>query len=108
MTGMQFFHREESQGWPGLFMEEILLYLFFLLVAPAAVALLLGAVASERNRLEIYLEDKKTLDIRIDKWRAMKRELRKWKEQEMRKAEERKLLKEKAMTAALKQIISTD
>jgi anti-sigma factor RsiW len=87
-------------------MDEILLYLFFMLAAPIAVTLLLSAVAAERNRLEIYLEDKKTLDERIEKWRAMKRELRKWKEQEMRKAEERRLMKEKAMTAALKQLIS--
>lgn len=87
-------------------MEEILLYLFFLLVVPVAVALLLGALASERTRLEICMEDKKTLDSRIEKWRAMKRELRKWKEHELRKAEERKILKEKAMTAALKTLVN--
>jgi hypothetical protein len=89
-------------------MEEILLYLFFMSVAPVATALFLGAVAAERNRLEIYREDKKSLDERIEKWRAMKRELRKWKEQEMRKAEERHMMKEKAMAAALKQLANNN
>jgi len=85
-------------------MEEILLYIFFMLVAPVAAALFLSAVAAERNRLEIYREDKKSLDDKIEKWRAMKRELRKWKEQEMRKVEERHMMKEKAMAAALKKL----
>lgn len=87
-------------------MEEILLYLFFLLVTPAAVIVFLRSFAAERDRLEIYLDDRKTLESRIDKWRAMKRELNKWKDQERRKAEERKLLRERTISQAMKQIMS--
>jgi hypothetical protein len=89
-------------------MEEILCHLFFMLITPVAVAMFFRSLAAERDRLGIYLEDKKTLDVRIEKWRAMKRELSKWKEQELRKAEERRILRENTVANAVKQIVSKE
>lgn len=89
-------------------MEEILCYLFFLLITLVAVGLFLGSFAAERGRLETHLSDKKLLDVKVEKWRAMKRELCKWKDQERRKAEERKILRKKTMSDMVKQIISKD
>jgi hypothetical protein len=85
-------------------MEDILLYLFFLLTAPIAVLIYLHSLAAERDRLEMYMHDRHALEHKIDKWRAMKRELNKWKQEERRKAEERQMLREKALSQALKQI----
>ncbi len=86
-------------------MLEVLAYFCFIATPVVAAFLLLVSLMAERERLEIYAEDKSELDEKLLKWREMKRKLSEWKEEEWRKMEERRIAKDQAIASSIKKMI---
>ncbi len=86
-------------------MMTVVAYLCLLLVPVVAVLILILSLVAERERLNIYTADKSELDDKIATWRAMKKKLGEWKEEEWLKMEERRIAKGQAVAKSLKQML---
>jgi len=86
-------------------MLEVVAYFCFIITPVIAAFLLIASLVAERERLEIYAEDKSELDDKLAKWREMKRKLSEWKEEEWRKMEERRIAKDQAIASSIKKMI---